>query len=116
MRSYSSLTITSLARVEFASALRRKERDGTLDATQRATLTVAFERHVADGRIVPVGASDAIMRAAVALVDRYILRAYDAVTLATAIIARAAVGPTFLCFDDALSAAARTEGFDVPVA
>jgi predicted nucleic acid-binding protein len=56
-----------------------------------------------------------LIREAAALADRYPLRAYDAIHLASAVIARRRLGDdlVFACWDDALSAAASREGLEL---
>ena len=62
------------------------------------------------GQYTLVEVSDAVVRRAGALAERYRLRGYDAVQLATAVDVRAAGGEIeFASYDDALNRAARRE-------
>lgn len=79
-------------------------------------LAEAFEWDWVDsGRFVVVAVTDEILETAARALARYPLRAYDAVQLATALVARAADPDldSFACFDEDLAAAARIEGFRV---
>ena len=59
--------------------------------------------------------SDGVLEEAALACARHALRAYDAVQLASALLARTADPSlsTFACFDLALSAAAAQEGFSI---
>jgi hypothetical protein len=79
-------------------------------------LAEAFEWDWLDAeRFVVVAVADEILESAARALARHPLRAYDAVQLATALVARAADPDldSFACFDEGLAAAARIEGFRV---
>ena len=111
------IIVAAVTRVEVASAFWRKHRMGEIDAGDAATLSGAFEADLddADGRFAVIGLGPLIVRRAVESVSRHALRAYDAVQLATACVARDVVGAVdaFVVFDVALRQAALIEGFHV---
>lgn len=105
-----------LARVEVPAALWRKHRIGELSEVDAAVLAEGFEWDWLDsGRFVVVAVTDEILESAARVLARHPLRAYGAVQLATALVARAADLDldSFACFDEHLAAAARIEGFRV---
>ena len=108
--------VSVLARVEIPAALWRKQRLGELDLADAGVLVEMFEWDWHQGQmfaIVPV--TSAVLEEAGRAVARFPLRAYDAVQLATCILARAADPDltTLVCFDARLASAARLEGFRV---
>ena len=109
---------THLLRVEIWSAFARRLRDNTLTATQYNRVSYWFAQHqhtLYRLRVV----DEIVIQQTRGLFDAYRLRAYDAVHLATAIIANqpllanALPGLTFLCADERLLAAATAEGLAV---
>lgn len=118
IRPLSDIVVSALARVEIPAAFWRKHRAGDISATDAATLTAAFEWGWFDGdaeaeplAIVPP--NEEILDRAAHTTAVHGLRAYDAIQLATAVVARAADPDltTFACFDERLADAARLEGF-----
>jgi len=110
----SRIVFLDLARVEFRSALRRREREGNLDAADVGEVLRRFEEHVgADFLIQPM--TTRVIEEALQLLDRHSLRAYDAVQLAGARVFAAldADKTIFVCSDLALIEAADAEGFEV---
>ena len=111
--------VSSLAQVEVSAALWRKQRFDRRRAGDVRLVAEAFRRDLADltGEVamLPVVTTVPSVERATSLVARHPLRAYDAIQLATALTVRdvAPVGE-FLAFDQALCAAAASEGFDVP--
>lgn len=99
--------------VEIASALARREREGSLGPRDvEAVQVVVRELAQAWHEIVP---SDVVRRTAERLLRTHPLRAADSLQLAAALIA-AAHDPSTLpmvCLDERLAAAARREGFIV---
>lgn len=103
--------LLSVAQAELRSAVRRRERAGDLDAQAVAELFLRFDLHL--GTIfVRQSVSDAVLDVACAVIDRYLLRAYDALQLAGCLVLRAAAPstPVFVCADQQLLQAAETEG------
>lgn len=112
--------MSGLARVEVPAALWRKHRLGELSAEDAAVLVEEFEwdwfgEPEYEMVFTPLAVTDAILDEAARSVARHPLRAFDAVQLASALVARAADSSVaeFACFDETLANAARTEGFSV---
>lgn len=99
--------------VEVASALARREREGfprsSVDAARK--LLAVLKRGWYE--ITP---SEEVRLTAARLLLRHSLRAADSLQLAAALVwcRGDAEGRTFLCFDERLLTAARSEGFDTP--
>ena len=115
------LVVASVTRVEVSAALWRKQRLGELSTQDARTLVSAFLADwAAPGpdvpSYVPVAMSGPVADTAVMLCGTHGLRAYDAVQLASAMLARRADAgiDIFLATDKALLRAAAAEGFDVP--
>jgi hypothetical protein len=109
-----TLAILSLARVEFRSALRRRERAGDVPHQAVDKALARVEGHLQNRYLVqPV--TDAVIEQAMALLDRHPLRAYDAVQLAGCLSLQSRVeqGPSFVCTDQDLLAAASKEGLSI---
>jgi len=107
-----------LAQPEVLSALQRKVRDRTLAATEAPRLARRVQRHFARHyRLVAITPARVVQ--ANTLVQRYPLRAYDALHLACALAVWETLQqyglppPLFVAADDALLAAANAEGFPV---
>lgn len=115
VRAEQFFVVSALARVEVPAALWRKQRNRELSEQDAQVLTAAFEAdwHTDGGPFLPLVVSEAVLEDAAALAARHGLRAYDAVQLATAGVARSAGLDldAFLCFDVALAAAAAREGW-----
>jgi predicted nucleic acid-binding protein len=78
-------------------------------------LVESFRRH-AEGKFLIQSFSDTLFDVALALIDSYPLRGYDAVQLAGYLVLRSISGaeePTFVCADRVLISAARNEGCPV---
>lgn len=106
------LAILALAQVEFRSAVRRREKAGEIPSPIATELLEAFKRHV-EGRFLIQMVTDFVLDTACALVDRYALRAFDAVQLAGYIVLKSTGGadvPVFVCSDQELLTAAEREG------
>ena len=115
-----TLVVLALARVEFRSAVRRRERAGDIPPESASELIGKLEDHW-EKRYVIQPVTGAVMEEATALLDRQPLRAYDAVQLAGCLVLRATLGvgvPWFVCSDPELLETARAEGVSVldPVA
>jgi predicted nucleic acid-binding protein len=104
--------ILSLAQVEFRAAVRRRQRGGEIPDHAADELIEAFRRH-SEGKFLIQSFSDSVLDVALALIDSYPLRGYDAVQLAGYLVLRSISGteePTFVCADKVLLSAARNEG------
>jgi predicted nucleic acid-binding protein len=109
--STNQLSILSLAQVEIWSAIRRREKNGEIPAGVATQLLEAFRRH-SESRFVTQKVTDFCLDLATNLVDRYKLRAYDAIQLAGYLVLRgSAVNdlPFFVCADRDLLIAAEGE-------
>lgn len=116
------VVIADMSQVEVSSAIWRKQRMGELSPGQARVLVDAFLDDLSSSQqpsreaavtYLPVSTSTGVLDAAVSLCGVHGLRAYDAVQLACALLARAA-DPTvtvFITHDVALHRAAAAEGF-----
>ncbi len=112
--------VSTLAGVEVPSALWKKARTGEASHSEVRTLVGRFAADMygvtpARGRFLHVLTPQHILDAAVTMIERYGLRAFDSVQLASAIAARRAnpACQAFACFDKDLASAAASEGFDI---
>lgn len=111
----SRVAILALAQVELRSAVRRREKNREIPAAVAIQLLEAFKRHL-EARFVIQKVTDFVLDIASMLVDRYTLRAFDAVQLGGYAALRTTAGaevPTFVCSDRELLTAATNEGFPV---
>lgn len=107
--------VLSLAQVEFRSAIRKRERVRDIDDALASELIARFEEHL-ETKYVSQTVNSSVLDAAKALIDRYALRAYDAVQLAGCLALKRSAGkqpPTFICADQALIQAAVSESLEV---
>jgi len=111
-----SILIGEITVVEVAAALAAKARiAGGLTTAQRDAALGAFLNDCDDGYLL-IGLDRATLDLAVDLTQRHVLRAYDAVQLATSLlsnsdlVARALPPLTFVSSDQDLLKAARAEG------
>lgn len=105
-------TILSLARVEFRSAIRRREKNGEVPPIVATELIDAFKNHLETKFAVQI-LNDFVLDLSTLLIDRHFLRAFDAVQLAGYIALKSAAGlekPIFTCSDSRLLEAAKSEG------
>lgn len=101
------------SRVECASSLARREREGRLAAAESEASWRRLERMVVTwNEIAP---NDDLRAESVRLLRRHPLRAADAVQLAAALVAAKAHPQAldFVTFDERLAEAAREEGFRI---
>jgi uncharacterized protein len=105
------LAVLSLSPVEARSAIRRRERAGDIDSQTASLVLDRLRRHMETVFIRQV-VDDIVLDGAMEIIDRYTLRAYDAIQLAGCLALKATSGadfPTFVCSDQQLLAAARSE-------
>jgi predicted nucleic acid-binding protein len=103
--------ILSLAQVEFRAAIRRRQRGGEIPNDVADELIESFGEHV-EAKFLVQPFTDSLLDVALALVDAYPLRGFDAVQLAGYLTLRSISGaeePVFVCADKALLSAARNE-------
>jgi len=104
--------VLTLSRVEFHSAIRRREREGDIDPVMARGLLNRFGAHM-EAKFVKQVINDSVIDLAASLVDHHPLRAYDAVQLAGCLTLRAGSGkddPTFVSSDRRLIEVAEAEG------
>lgn len=117
IRSLVAIAVSQIARVEVPAALWRKHRSGQLAAEDAQILTAQFEADFfgtrAEPRFVALTLTPTLLSRAARLCASHGLRAYDAVQLSSALIAREADATctSFAAHDGVLRAAAAAEGF-----
>jgi predicted nucleic acid-binding protein len=117
-RSGNRLYVVTIAAVELTSATVKRERVGSLAASQRATVLSDFRTDYAH-QYRKVDVSQLLIDEAMVLAERHVLRAYDAVQLAAAVrtnrerVAQQLDPLTLVSADDDLNTAARAEGLTV---
>lgn len=107
--------ILSLAQIELRSAIRRRQRSGEILDHEADEVIESFRQH-SEGTFLIQPVSDSLLDIALALVDGYALRGFDAMQLAGYVLLRSISGndePIFICADKALLSAARNEGCSV---
>ncbi|HEY6904652.1 MAG TPA: type II toxin-antitoxin system VapC family toxin [Candidatus Acidoferrales bacterium] len=103
--------VLALSHIEFRSAIRRRERAGDIDPRVAGMILDQFQQHL-EARFLRQVVNDAVLDGAAEMIDRYALRAFDAIQLAGCLALKAAVGtesPTFVCSDQRLLEAAQSE-------
>lgn len=107
------VVILDVTRVESRSAIRRREREGDISGAEANGILSRMEHDVSSFFLVQPSSS-AVLEEATRLVDRYSLRALDALQLAGCVVfQRGAPSPvTFVSADAALCGAA--EGEELP--
>ena len=110
---YHRFAVLSLTQAEFYSAVRRRERDGDIDGETAAEVLERFAHH-SEARFLRQNVSDTVIDTACELINRYPLRAYDAIQLAGCLVLRSAISeaPIFTCSDQRLLVTARGEGLE----
>ena len=107
--------ILEVSRVEFHSAVRRRERQGDISSAETADVLAQLDSDLQSLFVVqPMTA--AVLEEAVAIIGRHPLRAYDALQLAGCIALNTGVGSQgffFVCADEELLDAAMAEGIGV---
>lgn len=109
------IALLSVAAVEFRSAIRKRERSGDIDHDGADRTVAKFDHHL-QSRFLRQTLNESVVDTALDLIDRYPLRAYDALQLAGCLALRAIAGgdePVFVCADQTLLAAARSEGLSI---
>ena len=108
-----AVATSSITYVEARAAFARRRRAGDLTTGEQRRLVGELDSDWE--RYVRLEVTNDLIREAAALADRYPLRAYDAIHLASAVTARRRLGGdlVFACWDDALSAAASREGLQL---
>lgn len=105
------IVILDLTPVEARSAIRRREREGDIVSADADRVLRRIEDDASALFLVQPSTS-AVMEEAARLIDRYPLRAYDALQLSGCLVVRAGMPEpvTFVCADARLCEAAASEG------
>jgi hypothetical protein len=108
------LAVLAITPVEARSAVRRRERAGDIDPKTASQILERLQRHL-ESRFIRQALNEIVLDGALEMIDRYALRAYDAVQLAGCLALKTADtdSPTFVCSDQHLLHAARSELFAV---
>lgn len=102
--------VLAISAVEIRSAIRRRQRAGDIDTEVAGAILQNVQSHM-ETRFVRQAVNESVIDAALEMIDRYTLRAYDAVQLAGCLVlcAITAEAFTFVCSDHRLLEAARSE-------
>ena len=108
------LAVLAVTRAEFRAAVRRRAKLGDIASNVADELIHSFGNHLATlFQIQPI--TEMVLDEAAGLIDRHLLRAYDAIQLGGYMALRSAVGneveTAFVCADTDLFEAAQAEGF-----
>ena len=106
--------ILDLALIESRSAIRRRERDGDISGADANRILDRLESDSSSSFLVQPS-TPAVMEEAARLIDRYPLRAYDAIQLAACLVVRSCLPGAlrFVCADAQPCTAASREGLTV---
>ncbi|MGO8791562.1 MAG: type II toxin-antitoxin system VapC family toxin [Terriglobia bacterium] len=104
------LAVLAITPVEARSAVRRRERSGDIDPKSASQILDRLQRHM-ESRFIRQALNEMVLDGALEMIDRYALRAYDAVQLAGCLALKTAdtESPTFVCSDQHLLHTARSE-------
>jgi uncharacterized protein len=113
-QSENRFAVLAISVVELRSAIRRRQRAGDIEASVAIAILESLQRHM-ESRFLRQAVNDTVIDTALEMIDRYALRAYDAVQLAGClVISRTpAEAFTFVCSDHRLLEAARSEQLKV---
>jgi predicted nucleic acid-binding protein len=102
--------VLAISAVEVRSAIRRRQRAGDIDDSVAEAILESVQSHL-ETRFIRQAVNDTVIDTALEMIDRYALRAYDAVQLAgcLALCTISAEAFTFVCSDHRLLEAARSE-------
>ena len=108
------LTLLAITPVEARSAVRRRERAGDIDRITAGDILDRMQKHL-ETKFIRQAVNELVLDGALEMIDRYALRAYDAVQLSGCLTLKTvgAEAPTFVCSDQQLLDAARSELLDV---
>jgi predicted nucleic acid-binding protein len=109
-RSDNRFAVLAIAVAEIRSAIRRRQRAGDIDPEAAAAILLNVQSHM-ETRFIRQRISETVIDAAMEMIDRHTLRAFDAVQLAACLVlcGIAAEAYTFVCSDHRLLEAARSE-------
>jgi uncharacterized protein len=108
------LAVLAISVVELRSAVRRRQRAGDIGADAATAILETVQSHM-ETRFIRQAVNDSVIDIALEMIDRYALRAYDAIQLAgcLSLCAITAEAFTFVCSDQRLVEAARSEQLKV---
>lgn len=108
------LAVASISRVEFRSALRRRQRSAEVDARTADAILARLDADLREAfHVQPIEAT--VLERALDVIDRHGVRAYDAVQLAACLTLRASFPSertVFSCSDAQLLRAAQAEDLE----
>ena len=106
--------VLAISAVEARSAIRRRQRDGDIEPNSVDLVLDSLQKHM-ESLFIRQVVNDRVIEGASEMVDRYTLRAYDAIQLAGCLLLGAIESQalTFVCSDHQLLAAARSEHLKV---
>jgi predicted nucleic acid-binding protein len=106
--------VLAISVVEVRSAIRRRQRAGDIETSVATAILENVQSHM-ETRFIRQMINETVIDTALEMIDRYTLRAYDAVQLAGCLVlsAMAAEAFTFVCSDHSLLEAARSEQLTV---
>ena len=103
--------VLALSPIEARSAIRRRERAGDIDTRTANMILDRLQLHM-ESRFLRQALSETVLEGAQEMIDRYALRAYDAIQLAGCLALNVNLGtesPIFVSSDQQLLEAARSE-------
>jgi predicted nucleic acid-binding protein len=106
--------VVAISVVEIRSAIRRRQRVGDIAPGVATAILEAVQNHM-ETRFIRQVVNDTVIDTALEMIDRYALRAYDAIQLAGCLVlcAIAVEAFTFVCSDHRLLEAAQSEQLKV---
>lgn len=112
-QSAEQVVTSSVAYAETLASINRKSREGYLEDASLGELLASFQREWSS--LIRVEVTDELNVYIDSAVERYPLRGFDLIHLASAMVIheRAPEGFVFACFDEKLTHGARSEGFEV---
>jgi predicted nucleic acid-binding protein len=111
-QSENRFAVLAISVVEARSAIRRRQRAGDIDPPVASFIIENLHKHL-ETRFIRQTVNDAVIDGALEMIERYPLRAYDAVQLAGCLVLSAIEDLTFVCSDLQLLEAARSEQLSV---
>jgi uncharacterized protein len=103
--------LLSLSQIELRSAIRRRERNGDMSPQVAGLVLDRFQQHL-EAKFVQQSLTDSVLDSAAEMIDRYALRAYDAIQMGGYLALRTTIGkepPIFVCSDQSLLQVAHSE-------
>lgn len=106
--------VLAISVVEIRSAIRRRQRAGDIEIEAATAILENVQSHL-ETRFIRQAVNETVIDTALEMIDRYTLRAHDAVQLAGCLVlcAITAEAFTFICSDHRLLEAARSEQLQV---